>query len=77
MFLLIHYSTCTGTPVEMTMNWITLMIEECICSLMVKIKNGCNFVSGGARAGLNIILNFIKGGDSINHPFFILFSRYS
>jgi hypothetical protein len=42
---------------------------------MVKIKNGCNFVSGGARAGFGIIFKLHNGGDSINHLlfFFIYF----
>ena len=49
-----HYSTCTGTPVEMTMNYMDYTDDAC----MFMFSNGQNermqalFVPGGARAGL-------------------------
>jgi hypothetical protein len=46
-----HYSTCTGTPVEMTMNYMDYTDDEaCICLLMdKKSRMDALFVSGGPR----------------------------
>jgi hypothetical protein len=77
VFQLTHTSTCTGTPVEMTMNYMDYTDDRgmYMFSNGPKIKNGCNFCFRWSKSRFrNIILNFIKGGDSIN-PFFILFFK--
>ncbi|MFV5700686.1 zinc metalloprotease [Flavobacterium sp. XS2P12] len=51
-----HYSTCTGTPVEMTMNYMDYTDDRgmYMFSEGQKTRMGAIFVSGGARAGFGI-----------------------
>ncbi|MFV8365820.1 zinc metalloprotease [Flavobacterium sp. XS1P27] len=51
-----HYSTCTGTPVEMTMNYMDYTDDRgmYMFSNGQKSRMAAIFVSGGARAGFGI-----------------------
>ena len=51
-----HYSTCTGTPVEMTMNYMDYTDDSgmYMFSSGQKDRIAAIFVSGGARAGFGI-----------------------
>lgn len=51
-----HYSTCTGTPVEMTMNYMDYTDDRgmYMFSNGQKSRMAALFVSGGARAGFGI-----------------------
>nr|WP_309758153.1 zinc metalloprotease [Flavobacterium sp.] len=51
-----HYSTCTGTPVEMTMNYMDYTDDRgmYMFSNGQKTRMAAIFVSGGARAGFGI-----------------------
>ncbi|TDD76910.1 zinc metalloprotease [Flavobacterium caseinilyticum] len=51
-----HYSTCTGTPVEMTMNYMDYTDDRgmYMFSNGQKSRMSSIFVSGGARAGFGI-----------------------
>ncbi|MNE15523.1 hypothetical protein D3C80_1084330 [compost metagenome] len=51
-----HYSTCTGTPVEMTMNYMDYTDDRgmYMFSNGQKSRIDAIFVSGGARAGFGI-----------------------
>ena len=51
-----HYSTCTGTPVEMTMNYMDYTDDRGMYMFTNGQKSRINaiFVSGGARAGFGI-----------------------
>ena len=51
-----HYSTCTGTPVEMTMNYMDYTDDRgmSMFSNGQKSRIAAIFVSGGARAGFGI-----------------------
>ena len=51
-----HYSTCTGTPVEMTMNYMDYTDDRgmYMFSNGQKSRMASIFVSGGARAGFGI-----------------------
>lgn len=48
-----HYSTCTGTPIEMTMNYMDYTDDACMYmfSLGQKTRMLATFVSGGGREG--------------------------
>ncbi|MFM9027251.1 MAG: fibronectin type III domain-containing protein [Bacteroidota bacterium] len=49
-----HYSTCTGTPIEMTMNYMDYTDDACMYMFTAGQSTRMNalFASGGARAGL-------------------------
>lgn len=49
-----HYSTCTGTPVEMTMNFMDYTDDACMYMFSngQAIRSQALFASGGARASL-------------------------
>lgn len=51
-----HYSTCTGTPVEMTMNYMDYTDDRgmYMFSNGQKSRMAAIFISGGARAGFGI-----------------------
>lgn len=51
-----HYSTCTGTPVEMTMNYMDYTDDNAMYMFSIGQKNRMSaiFVSGGARAAFGI-----------------------
>ena len=51
-----HYSTCTGTPVEMTMNYMDYTDDRGMYMFTngQKSRMAAIFVSGGARAGFGI-----------------------
>jgi hypothetical protein len=51
-----HYSTCTGTPVEMTMNYMDYTDDRGMYMFTTGQKSRMDalFVSGGARAGFGI-----------------------
>ena len=51
-----HYSTCTGTPVEMTMNYMDYTDDRGMYMFTdgQKARMDAIFVSGGARAGFRI-----------------------
>ncbi|CAM2986260.1 zinc metalloprotease [Flavobacterium frigoris] len=51
-----HYSTCTGTPVEMTMNYMDYTDDRGMYMFTngQKARMDAIFVSGGARAGFGI-----------------------
>lgn len=51
-----HYSTCSGTPVEMTMNYMDYTDDNGMCMFTQgqKARMAAIFVSGGARAGFGI-----------------------
>jgi len=51
-----HYSTCTGTPVEMTMNYMDYTDDRGMYMFTngQKSRMSALFVSGGARAGFGI-----------------------
>jgi hypothetical protein len=51
-----HYSTCSGTPVEMTMNYMDYTDDNAMYmfSLGQKSRMSAIFVSGGARASFGI-----------------------
>jgi hypothetical protein len=51
-----HYSTCTGTPVEMTMNYMDYTDDNAMYmfSLGQKSRMSAIFTSGGARASFGI-----------------------
>jgi hypothetical protein len=48
-----HYSTCTGTPVEMTMNYMDYTDDACMYMFTAgqKTRMLATFVSGGGRYG--------------------------
>lgn len=49
-----HYSTCTGTPVEMTMNYMDYTDDACMYMFTAgqKARMSALFAPGGARVGL-------------------------
>jgi hypothetical protein len=51
-----HYSTCTGTPVEMTMNYMDYTDDNAMYMFSTgqKSRMSAIFVSGGARATFGI-----------------------
>jgi hypothetical protein len=51
-----HYSTCTGTPVEMTMNYMDYTDDRAMYMFSngQKSRMAAIFISGGARAGFGI-----------------------
>lgn len=51
-----HYSTCAGTPVEMTMNYMDYTNDNAMYMFSIGQKNRMSaiFVSGGARASFGI-----------------------
>lgn len=61
-----HYSTCSGAPVEMTMNYMDYTDDACMYMFTSgqKARMSALFVSGGARASL---LNS-NGCGSVNPP---------
>jgi len=67
-----HYSTCTGTPVEMTMNYMDYTDDGCMQMFTAgqKTRMQALFATGGARVGLltSIGCQAPSGGTSCATP---------
>ncbi|MDB5280420.1 MAG: Pregnancy-associated plasma protein-A [Ferruginibacter sp.] len=52
-----HYSTCTGTPVEMTMNYMDYTDDACMYMFSAgqKTRMQAVFATGGPRAGFRVL----------------------
>lgn len=65
-----HLSTCTGTPVEMTMNYMDYTNDACMYMFTQGQKTRMQAVlaSGGARFSLNSSLGCVPPGESCTAP---------